>query len=153
MNIENLFTILLHSPIHQIIKFIISNINNINNDYLWKLIYIRKHKANNTLTPYDSYILCHTLINLNTKMDLKMNIYKLYQTITLRTCYNHSKRIPNKIGQLINLQQFYVSFNQLHSIPNEIGQLINLRFFDISYNQLQSIPTEIGQLINLQQFN
>src|SRR5277367_2505529 len=104
MNIENLFTILLHTPIHQIIKFIISNINNINNDYLWKLIYIRTHKWNNILAPYDSYILCHNLINLNTKMNLKMNPYKLYQIIRLNKFGSEFQSIPTEIDQLINLQ-------------------------------------------------
>src|SRR5277367_324107 len=108
MNIENLFTILLHNHIHQIIKFIISNINNINNDYLWKLIYIRKHKATITSAPYDSYILCHNLINLNIKMNLTMNIYKLYQTVTLHLNSRELRSIPNEIGQLINLQKFNI---------------------------------------------
>src|SRR5271169_6784596 len=106
MNIENLFTILLYAPIRQIIKFIISNINNVNNDYLWKLIYIRKHKTNNILIPYDSYILCHHLINLNIKMDLTMNICKLYQTTILNTNWMKLQSVPNRIDQLINLQQF-----------------------------------------------
>src|SRR5277367_5259205 len=147
MNIENQFTILLHSHIRQIIKFIISNINNINNDYLWKLIYIRKHKANNILIPYDSYILCHNLINLKIKMNLEMTIYKLYQTTTMGRYYSGIQRIPSEIGQLINLQQFNILRNQLQSIPTEIGQLINLQQFNISDNELQSIPTEIGKLI------
>src|SRR5277367_4882049 len=107
MNIENLFTILLHTLTHQIIKLIISNINNINNNYLWKLLYIRKYQANNTLSPYNLYILHHNLINLNIKMNLKIHIYKY-------------------ILQLINLQEFIIHNNKLQSIPTEIGQLINL---------------------------
>src|SRR5271169_1297547 len=103
MNIENLFTILLHSPIHQIIKFIISNINNVNNDYLWKLIYIRKYKTNNILVSYDSYLLYHTPIYFKKKMIAKMDIY-----------------------QLINLQKFNIHY-KLHNLPSEIGQLINLQ--------------------------
>src|SRR5277367_3776276 len=120
MNIENLFTILLHSPIHQIIKFIISNINNINNDYLWKLIYIRKHKMNNNMMPYDLYLLRHNLTNLDIKMNLEMNIYKLHRIINLKKCSNRLQSIPNEICQLINLQQFYIQYNQLLSIPSEI---------------------------------
>src|SRR5271169_4154020 len=113
MNIENLFTILLHSPIHQIIKFIISNINNINNDYLWKLIYIRNHKANNILATYDSYILCHNLSNINIKMNLKMNIYELYQTIMLYIRPSRLQSMPNEIGQLINLKKINIGNNKL----------------------------------------
>src|SRR5277367_4416672 len=101
MNIENLFTILLHTHISQIIKFIISNISNVNNNYLWKLLYIRKHKANNILMPYDLYILCHTLMNLNIKMNLKMNIYKLYRSKTLNKTCSGLQSIRNEIGQLI----------------------------------------------------
>src|SRR5271169_4608342 len=119
MNTENLFTILLHTHSLQIIKFIISNINNINSDYLWKLIYIREYKANNTLVPYDSYILCHKLSNLNIKMNLKFYIYKLYQTTMMNKNMSELQSIPNEIGQLINLQQLYISYNQLRSIPNE----------------------------------
>jgi Leucine-rich repeat (LRR) protein len=61
--------------------------------------------------------------------------------------------LPNEIGQLINLQLFGCSDNQLTNLPNEIGQLINLQNFFCSNNQLTNLPNEIGQLNNLQRFN
>ena len=61
--------------------------------------------------------------------------------------------LPSEIGQLINLQWFYLNNNQITSIPSEIGQLINLQLLLLDNNQITSIPSEFGQLINLQQLN
>jgi hypothetical protein len=60
--------------------------------------------------------------------------------------------LPSEIGQLINLQSFYCSYNRLISLPLEIGQLINLKMFKCFYNRLTSLPSGIGQLINLESF-
>ena len=59
------------------------------------------------------------------------------------------RELPKEIGQLTNLQNFYVHNNKLTELPKEIGQLTNLQYFDVSNNQLigAAVPKEIGQLI------
>ena len=57
--------------------------------------------------------------------------------------------IPKEIGELVNLKELYIYYNQLTSIPEEIGNLVNLKYLHIYNNQLTSIPEEIGNLVNL----
>jgi hypothetical protein len=64
-------------------------------------------------------------------------------------CNNGITKIPNEIGQLLNLHTFICSFNNITEIPNEIGQLLNLHTFICLFNKIIKIPNEIGQLINL----
>jgi len=60
--------------------------------------------------------------------------------------------IPPEIGNLINLTELWLGYNQLSgSIPPEIGNLTNLTELRLDYNQLTgSIPSEIGNLTNLE---
>lgn len=59
--------------------------------------------------------------------------------------------IPDELGNLSNLQNIYISANQLSgNIPISIGNLNNLIELDLSYNQLSgNIPQEIGDLSSL----
>ena len=62
---------------------------------------------------------------------------------------NNLTTLPPEIGNLINLQKFYCSYNKLIALPAEIGNLINLKKLDLSNNVLCSLPAEIGRLRNL----
>ena len=61
--------------------------------------------------------------------------------------------LPAEIGNLRNLQNLNLSYNQLQSLPAEIGNLINLKKLDLAINKLQSLPAEIGNLINLEKLD
>jgi len=67
------------------------------------------------------------------------------------SCLNLTGKIPTEIGQLVNLNELYLSDNKLTGkIPTEIGQLVNLNDLYLHNNKLTGkIPTEIGQLVNL----
>ncbi|WP_001011502.1 leucine-rich repeat domain-containing protein, partial [Leptospira interrogans] len=56
------------------------------------------------------------------------------------------KALPEKIGQLKNLQMLDLSDNQLTILPVEIGQLQNLQELNLWNNQLKTISKEIEQL-------
>jgi hypothetical protein len=61
--------------------------------------------------------------------------------------------IPKEIGQLVNLQYFDCSENQIVEIPKEIGQLVNLQYFYCFENQITEIPIEITNCRNLTEFD
>ena len=57
---------------------------------------------------------------------------------------HHIKIIPESIGQLVNLQQLLLFYNQVKEIPESIGQLVNLQELWLSNNQIKKIPESIG---------
>ena len=57
--------------------------------------------------------------------------------------------LPKEIGNLVNLRELDLNYNQLTSLPKEIGSLVNLEELYLDFNQLTSLPKEIGNLINL----
>ncbi|MCP5051839.1 MAG: hypothetical protein GY940_32025, partial [bacterium] len=58
--------------------------------------------------------------------------------------------LPPEIGKLKNLTGFYLYKCSIHSLPAEIGDLSRLERFYISHNKLSSLPAEMGQLHNLE---
>ena len=82
--------------------------------------------------------------------------------------------LPENLGQLINLQELYISDNKLIFLPESLGELTKLQILNLvgnqltsfpesfrrlkslqrlslSYNQLTSLPENFGQLTNLQE--
>ena len=58
--------------------------------------------------------------------------------------------IPSELGNLANVQDFFLSGNQLTTIPPELGNLARVRRLFLSENQLTgTIPPELGNLENL----
>lgn len=61
--------------------------------------------------------------------------------------------IPDDIYLLTNLQEFYVSNNQLKKLCGNICNLKNLRILDVSNNLLKALPENMGSLVNIRKFN
>jgi len=63
------------------------------------------------------------------------------------------RQLPPQLGQLINVQELYVSIDRLYSVVNEITNLVNLKSLFLSYNYIQNLPYEIRQLTQLEELN
>jgi len=72
--------------------------------------------------------------------------------LTNLSIYNNNEiiRLPESIGNLINLTKLWIEFTKLSSLPDSIGNLTKLILLNISDNNLTSLPDSIGNFINLQ---
>ncbi|XP_052486470.1 receptor-like protein 34 isoform X2 [Gossypium raimondii] len=69
--------------------------------------------------------------------------------------------LPKEIGNLTMLNTLHLHNNMIEGIPEQIGDLLNLETFGLSSNQLKGhlpssigiIPHQIGNLVNLEIFN
>ena len=62
----------------------------------------------------------------------------------------HLDYIPSEIGELTNLLELYLNYNNLTSLPESIGNLSNLEELNVSYNKLEILPESIENLENLE---
>lgn len=62
---------------------------------------------------------------------------------------NQLKYLPKSFGKLENLQVVEISGN-LQEVPEEISQLQNLKKLDLGYNQLKTLPESIGNIRSLE---
>lgn len=152
MDFSQLFIILLFSNE----KYIAKLLSQLDNKYLWKLLFIRDYQINKIIKSYyHFYILCHniekkaTYYYIGTRRFFIMHIFHLYKTISMHRAFFGLKNISNEIYHNINLYILNISKNQLISIPSELCSCVNLNQLNISENKLKIIPTEIGKCINL----
>lgn len=131
----------------------------IQNKYLWKLLFTRDYKININKSHNDLYILYNYLIkgtyNFN-YMECKFIEYpKLFDKIRLFNLRKivYYKIFPNEITSLLTLKSIILKGYHWHYLPTEIGILVNLNFFHIYENDLYNIPSQIGSLINLKSFS
>ena len=80
---------------------------------------------------------------------LPAEIGQLVDLTQLHLNYNQLTSLPAEIGQLVVLTELRLDGNQLTSLPAEIGQLAGLKYLELSDNKLTSLPAEIGQLVEL----
>lgn len=59
------------------------------------------------------------------------------------------KILPDSLGDLLNLKELFVTFNQLTAIPESLGNLVNLVLMALYNNQLTKIPESLTRLTNL----
>jgi hypothetical protein len=57
--------------------------------------------------------------------------------------------LPDSIENLVTLDQFCVSKNQLTTLPNTIGKLDKLQVLRLDKNKLTTLPDDMGKLVNL----
>lgn len=69
----------------------------------------------------------------------------------LRLYGNHIDSIPDRIGELVNLEKLYLGRNDLTYLPASIGKLTKLKIISLQYNEIDSLPDEIGDLTALEQ--
>ena len=61
--------------------------------------------------------------------------------------------LPDRIGNLTNLEKFFFSYNGLTSLPESFGNLTNLTKLVLDNNKLTTLPESFGNLTKLQQFS
>jgi hypothetical protein len=62
---------------------------------------------------------------------------------------NLIKKLPNEIGELVNLTVLNLSGNELIQIPNDITKLVHLKILDLRKNNLTDLPSDITNLTEL----
>ena len=62
---------------------------------------------------------------------------------------NNLTELPAEIGDLRELRELDVSYNQLIGLPTSIQRLTKLEGLDLDGNKLTELPAEIGDLIEL----
>lgn len=62
---------------------------------------------------------------------------------------NHLTKVPDDIGNLVNLEVLILSNNSLKKLPPAIGELKKLRILDLDENKIEVLPYEIGELSSL----
>ena len=63
---------------------------------------------------------------------------------------NGFTKLPDSIGNLINLQELDLSRGSIRVLPDSIGNLTNLHKLDLSSSPIRVLPNSIGNLTNLQ---
>src|SRR5437868_3226847 len=104
----------------------------------------------NDKTFKQSYVKCY---NLNIIRKLYMpnsSLINFFNLTNIDVIDHQIKEIPESIGQLVNLQQLWLSYNKIKEIPESIGQLVNLQELWLYNNKIKKIQESIGQLVNLQ---
>lgn len=85
-------------------------------------------------------------------MDERLADYLLYKK--LDTDINLSglglTRIPDAIGDMVQLKSLILSENRLQAIPESIGMLTNLKILYLFHNKITSLPESIGTMKELQ---
>jgi|GEM_PF-4490070 len=79
-----------------------------------------------------------------TKEGLKKVEMIYYSWKTLKMTY-----IPKEIGNMTNLRELWLSFNQIKEIPSSIGNLTNLEKLYLSGNKIKEIPQKLNRLKKL----
>ena len=64
--------------------------------------------------------------------------------------WNNLTTLPESISQLSNLENLAISNNWLTSLPDDFGSLSEIEFLDLGYNQIAEIPESIGNLQNVE---
>lgn len=76
---------------------------------------------------------------------------EIFKTITfLDMGEKQLKTIPEEIGFLVNLEELYLTGNQLTGLPKTFANLVNLKFLALNRNCFDTFPTQILNLVNLE---
>ncbi len=78
---------------------------------------------------------------------------QLSQLQELNLSYNQLTTLPESLGQLAQLQLLSLFNNQLTTLPKSLVQLTQLPSLNLSGNQLMSLPESLGQLTQLRELN
>lgn len=100
-----------------------------------------------------NYSLEGTSLNLSKKglTEIPEEVFDMKDLKVLRLYGNHLDSIPERIGELANLERLYLGKNDIVYLPNSIGRLKKLEILSIQYNELESLPDSLLYLDSLEQ--
>jgi Leucine-rich repeat (LRR) protein len=99
-------------------------------------------------------VICTTFASYSRKIKISTRRYERNGNENeLLIRIDKQKSLPSEVGQLTNLTELDLDYNELTSLPPEIGQLINLTELDLRGNELTSLPLEITQLTQLKRLD
>jgi Leucine-rich repeat (LRR) protein len=80
---------------------------------------------------------------------------RLYDTNTKGLNYYDKKisKLPESIGNLVNLQYLHLHNNQLTALPESISKLVSLEYLYLHNNQLTTLPESIDNLVKLKELS
>jgi len=96
------------------------------------------------------YVACYELERFVNKYS-NLDLFNFFSANGLVLYHKNINKLPETIGQLVNLQELSLSDNQITELPETIGQLINLQELWLDKNKITGLPETIGQLVNLQE--
>lgn len=67
--------------------------------------------------------------------------------------FNDLVKLPENIGDLVNVTRFELAYNELTELPENIGKMQRLNYLDISNNNITLLPENITGLSKLTHFN
>ena len=98
--------------------------------------------------PVTKHLLVLDLDN-NLIRKLPANLHLCTSLVELNISTNNISLLPNEIGNLANLKNFYLRNNKLNQLPASFTKLTDLEVLDISLNNFTAIPKVLFQLKNL----
>ena len=115
----------------------------LNNDYgnILEKIFIKKSFK-------QTYIDCYELDIFRIKYNVTDNLVNFFSIDGLSLLFKQITKLPESIGQLVNLQILLLDNNQITMLPESIGQLSNLQELWLGDNQITVLPESIWQLVN-----
>jgi len=115
-----------------------------------RLVLIPRHEKNKLLGDKRNRYSEVELIWLDEPLyELPPEIGELINLTELDLRYNQLTHLPPEIGRLTNITRFNIKFNYLDKLVSQIGKLTNLTGLYLMGNQLRHLPPEIGRLTNL----
>jgi internalin A len=81
------------------------------------------------------------------------SLLNLVQLEELYLSLNELAELPESLGELSRLRELYLSMNEISNLPEAIGSLGQLQVLDLSNNCLSVLPRSIGGLLRLRSLN
>jgi len=81
------------------------------------------------------------------------SLFNLVQLEELYLSLNQLAELPESLAELSRLRELYLSMNEISRLPEAVGSLGQLQVLDVSNNRLSVLPRSVGGLLRLRSLN
>lgn len=81
------------------------------------------------------------------------SLFNLVQLEELYLSLNELAELPESLAELSHLRELYLSMNEISNLPEAIGSLGQLQVLDLSNNRLSVLPRSVAGLLQLRSLN